>query len=169
MMDRPGLTPELARAVSRLAQLRDELKQRETEEAALRDAILASIQGWPDEWFPIRIAGHELRRARRAGRLDGEKAQDRLAARGLLARVPLAPRIKDAQAAIEFPERVRRLNLDDAVTRELTLGFREAVSLEPSISADLLKAWRDNGTLPESDYRQCFKDGRSEILVLLVR
>jgi hypothetical protein len=168
-LDRPPLSPDLAQAVSRLWQVREELKRLETEEAALRDGILAAVEDWPDSWFPVNVGGHELRRSRRPGRLDATAALDRLAALGLMPRVPLRPTLANADAAVRFGERVKALRLGAEATARVLALYGEAVALVPDVNADLLRAWRSAGTLTESEYRACFRDAKPDIPVLAVR
>jgi hypothetical protein len=168
-MERPPLTPELAQAVSRLAQVREELKRLETEESLLREGILATVAPWPDAWFPVSVAGHELRRYRRPGRVDPTAAEDRLARLGLLTRVPRRPVLKDADLAARFPDQVATLHLDAAVADRILAWYRAIIEWQPDINGDLLAAWRANGTLPDGEYRACFRDGKPEIVVLAVR
>jgi hypothetical protein len=167
-VDQVPVSPQLVEAVGRLWQVRAEMKALATEEAALRDAVLAEVADWPVAWFPVRAGGHDLRLSLRAGHLDAEAASTRLARLGLLGRVPREPAIKDPVRAREFPRVVARLRLGQAQEAVLA-AYAEVVEWVPAITPDLLRGWRDAGALDPEDLAACFRDGRPQIAVLTVR
>jgi hypothetical protein len=168
-MDRAPLTPYLAETVNRLGQIREQLKALTTEESALRDAILAVVETWPAEWFPVRVGAHQLKLSHRPGKLDREGAETTLARLRLSARVPREARVAHPERAREFPSLARGMNLPPDTTEALLAAYEEIIEWTPVISVELLEGWHDGGVLEDADYAACFRDGRPEILVLTVR
>lgn len=167
--ERPRVTPELASAVSRLAQVREQLKVLETEETILRDSVVRAVADWSPEWFPLRIAGHELRRQERAGRLDLNGARAVLDRLGLVDRLPQEPRLKDVQEASRFKERVSQLGLSPGITAVILEAYDQVIEWVPEINLEEMRMLRESGQLADSDYRAMFKDQKPSVMVLVVR
>lgn len=168
-MGRPSVSPELAAIISRLGQIRRQVKDLETEDSALRDAVLKAIVAWPQEWFPMRVAGYTLSRQERSGRLDPDAAWDCLQNLGLGTLVPQGPALANEDAALRFPDRLAGLGLSPGQVAMVLEAYGAVIQMVPQPSPELIRRWLDEGRLTEHDYRQCFKDGRPTITVLTVR
>lgn len=166
---RPRVTPELASTVSRLAQVREQIKVLETEETVLRDSVVRAVAEWSAEWFPLRIAGHEVRRQERPGRLDTSAARLLLNRLGLADQVSQEPHIADAEEARRFKDRIAQLGLSPGITAVILEAYGQVVEWVPAVTLEEIRRLLAEGRLNREDYRAMFKDQKSSVTVLVVR
>lgn len=165
----PSISPELARAVSRLGSIRRQIKELEAEETLVREEVLSQISDWPRETFPVRIGAHEVRVSDRRGRVDVAKARVVLEEHELMRHLPYDPVVADAESVVAL----RRLMAHQAMpeeTRALLLeSYRKAIQDVPEINAEVLGRLTDEALLDEADYRLCFKDKKPSVMVVVIR
>jgi predicted metal-dependent TIM-barrel fold hydrolase len=164
----PEMSPEVKAAVQRLRVIRRELKALETEEALLRDLILASIGHWPADVFPVRVGEVEVALQARPGRVDMAAALKILEEAGRLAAVP-ARLVLNAEAAGQFDEQVQALGLPATKLRRLRALYQEVVREEPDPTPAFLADEASAGRLRPEQYRACFQKSRPQIPVVIVR
>lgn len=164
----PELPPEVKAAVQRLRVIRRELRSLETEEALLRDLILATIAHWPAEAFPVRVGEVELSRQTRPGRVDEAAALRVLEEAGLLQDVPTRL-VLDADRAAAFEGEVAALKLPAPKRGRVLQLYRDAVHAEPDPRPAFLAEAAETGQLLPDQYRACFQKARPQIPVVIVR
>ncbi len=163
------LTPQMAQAIIRLATVRAQMRQLESEEQTLRQSVLEALASWPDSAYPIRVGHYEVRLTRRAGRVDYEAAAGVLDGKNLLESAPVEPIIKDPQACVALRRAVTELAMPKASRKVLSEQYFEALAFRPVIHGDWLKALCENEALDLLSYAECFKDGKPVLPVLVVR
>lgn len=165
----PAVTPELAQAVTRLGHLRRQLKDLETEENLLREQILAVVETWPRDAFPLRVGAFEVRLGERKGRIDTAACYHILEAGRLLAEIPMAPVIREGAMLDQWRRALMRLDMPEATREALVQAYKAAIDWQPAISHELLAQWMQEARLSPEEYRACFKEGKPTVTMLTVR
>lgn len=167
--DAVRVSPELARAVTRLGHLRRQLKELETEETLLRDEIISIIGDWPKEKFPLRVGAFEVRLAERRGRLDVNACRTILDQEGLTASLPTEPLVQDVEAVRRLGRSLTSLPMPDASRAELVQGYRRAIGWQPVIAVESVATLFEEARLSRDQYLACFKDMKPVVPTLTVR
>ncbi len=166
---RPAASEELRRCIVRLAAVRQQIRALETEEQLLRETLDRALSDWPDEWFPIQVESHVLRRHARAGLLDLEAARAVLAEAGRLDEAPATLQVVDEGAARQFGARVDALGLSKKAARLVRQFFDEGVGPVPELTAAWVNSQHAAGHLDDGAWRRCFRRGQPTIWVWAVR
>jgi hypothetical protein len=159
----------MAQIILRLATIRRELKELESEEREIRDSLLSELKDWPEDGFPIRVGEVELRISRRSGRIDPEEALHILESRELLDRVPTEAVISDQQAVLSLRVAISRLSMPSDTQQQLSANFQEAIKFRPALRNDWLGGLYKNDWLDRDSYARCFKERKPVVPVLVVR
>lgn len=165
----PTVTPELAQAVTRLGHLRRQIRDLETEENLLREEILAVVERWPREAFPLRVGAFEVRLGERKGRIDAEASRQVLETEHLLAEIPRHPVIVDDEAVEGFGRALIRLDMPENTRQALVQAYQAAIQWPPNISHEALARFAEHARLTPDEYRACFKEGKPTVTTLTVR
>ncbi len=165
----PAISPELAQAVTQLGHVRRQLKDLETEEALLREQILAVVEHWPKEAFPLRVGAFEVRLGERKGRIDVAACYQVLEEERLLAEMPVEPVILDVSQVDQLRRALVRLDMPDATREQLIRSYKAAVDWQPILSHEVLAKLHQEAQLSPEEYRACFKDGKPTVTMLTVR
>ncbi|PSR33743.1 MAG: hypothetical protein C7B46_09080 [Sulfobacillus benefaciens] len=168
-MDGPIIGNDLATAINRLGGIRRQLKELETEESVLRNQIMAALAEWPSKWFPIRVGGYEVRRQIRGGKVDPEQAAKILLDKGLLSQVASVPVIQDNDSIYLLRADLSRVEMPRQSRSALIADYDAAVGERPMIKGDDIQSFYQAGQLTVDEWRECFKDGKPLIEVLMVR
>lgn len=168
-MGGPSIGRDLAEAIGRLGGLRRQMKALETEESVLRQQVMNAIRDWPQEWFPVRVSGYEIKRQQRTGKVDGEEATRILSDKGLLDQVKTRPEFFNIDTLIELRVDLAQKPMPSATRQDLTDKFEQAIGWQPVITAQDLEEFHAHGQLEEAEWTQCFRDLKPIIEVLLVR
>lgn len=165
----PKVTLALAEAVTRLGHLRRQLKDLETEEGMLRDQILAAVESWPREAFPLRVGAFEVRLGERKGRIDDDATWAMLESERLRSDVPEIPKVKDPERVEDLRRSLVRLDMPSETREVLVTQYKAAIVWDPTLSFELLTRFRDEARLTPDQYARCFKDGKPTVTTLTVR
>lgn len=168
-MESPSLSPETARAIMRLAALRREIRQLETEEQRLRQEVTVQLMPWPGSAFPLSVGTCEVRLTRRKGRVDYEAAVGVLNARNLLQGAPEEAAVSDQQACRALRQGIAELPMPPLTQIVLEGHCRQAIAWRPVIAAEWLESLCGNQALDNEAYARCFKDQKPVVPVLVVR
>lgn len=168
-MGGPSIGRDLAEAIGRLGGLRRQMKALETEESVLRQQVMNAIRDWPQEWFPVRVSGYELKRQQRVGKVDGEEAARILSDKGLLAQVKTQPALFNIDSLMELRVDLASKPMPSTTRQDLTDKFEAAIAWQPIITPQDLEEFRAHGHLADAEWLQCFRDLKPVIEVLLVR
>lgn len=168
-MERPVIGRDLAEAIGRLGGVRRQIKALETEESALRQQVMKAIADWPQECFPVRVAGYEVKRQQRVGKVDVDEATKILSDKGLLDQVDTRPEFLDIDALINLRVDMARKPMPSQTRLELTAQFEQAIGWHPVITAQEIQDFYAHHRLEEAEWLLCFRDLKPVIEVLLVR
>ncbi len=168
-MQGPTIGRDLAETVGRLGGVRRQIKSLETEESVLRQQVMNAIADWPQEWFPIRVAGYELKRQQRTGKIDVEEATKILSDKGLLDQVETEPLLLDSDALINLRVDLARQPMPTETRQQLTGEFERAIGWQPVITAEEIQQFYIHHRLEEAEWRLCFRDLKPVTLIISVR
>ncbi len=168
-MQGPNIGRDLAETVGRLGGVKRQIKVLETEESALRQQVMKAIAQWPQEWFPVRVAGYELKRQLRVGKVDVEEATKILSDKGLLDQVATRPEFLDIEALINLRVDLARKPMPSTTRQDLTAEFEQAIGWQPVITVHEIQEFYAHQRLDESEWLLCFRDLKPVIEVLSVR
>ncbi|CAB1127912.1 conserved protein of unknown function [Candidatus Hydrogenisulfobacillus filiaventi] len=163
----PG--PELVEAVTRLARLRRQLKELEHEEAVVRERVLALLDPWPPEAFPLAVGPLTVTRYSRPGRLDPEAARRVLTAAGQWQALPAEWTVADPALAEHLAAQLAILPMPESSRAVLSALWRGALARQPRLDAAVLDRLVAEGRLDARDRAACFKGGRPSVTVVAVR
>jgi len=164
----PELSAEVKAAVHRLRVIRRELKALETEEALLRDLILATVGHWPPDAFPVRVGDVELSLQRRPGRVDVDSALRVLGEAGLAGEAPRRL-VLNPDAAARFEEELGAIGLPPGKQARIRALYADVVRAAPDPTPAFLAQAAAAGRLGPAAYRACFLHQRPTIPVVTVR
>ncbi len=168
-MEGPVIERDLAETINRLGSIRRQLKDLETEEALLRNQVVAALAGWPAKWFPIRVGGYEIRRQQRAGKLDVDQAVKILLDKGLLALLESTPVIIGTQEVYALRVDLASQMMPPETRSVLLQDYEAAIGERPVIAVGDIEALHQQGKLTEDEWKGCFKDAKPFIEMLTVR
>ena len=168
-MDGPIIGNDLATAINRLGSIRRQLKELETEESVLRNEIMTALVEWPLKWFPVRVGAYEVRKQIRSGKVDQEQAAKILLDKGLLAQVASVPVIQDNDRIYLLRADLSSVEMPRQSRGTLIADYDAAVGERPVIGGEDIQSFYQAGQLTTEEWRECFKDGKPLIEVLMVR
>lgn len=159
----------VVQAVDRIFRIRHEVRQLEKEETSLRDSVLAALAGVREVDFPLHLGGHDVRVQVRSGRIDDQRAVDRMTELGLAGRLPIKPNIVDPVLLADFEHDLATVAMSNRSRARLKASYAAAVSHRAHLDGDTLRSWREQRLISDDDYQTCFHDGKSTIRILIVR
>ncbi|SMC04427.1 hypothetical protein SAMN00768000_1649 [Sulfobacillus thermosulfidooxidans DSM 9293] len=164
-----AVSANMAQVIVRLATIRREIRQLETEEHVIRQELLKTLQDWPPNAFPIRVGEVELRLQQRNGRIDYEEALQVLDDHGLLDQAASEAVVSDQEALVALRIAISELSMPQDTQQQLSSVFQKAVQFRPALSAEWLERLFKSQALDEASYARCFKDQKPVVPVLVVR
>ncbi|WP_053960163.1 hypothetical protein [Sulfobacillus thermosulfidooxidans] len=164
-----AVSANMAQVIVRLATIRREIRQLETEEHVIRQELLKTVQDWPPHAFPIRVGEVELRLQQRSGRIDYEEALHILDSQGLLNQAPAEGIVSDQDALIALRVAISELSMPQDTQQQLSSFFQQAIQFRPTLSTEWLAHLFQSQALDEASYARCFKDQKPVVPVLVVR
>lgn len=159
----------LIAVVERLLHLRQQIKELQTEEGALREEVITALAHVAPDDFPVLVGTHRIRISRRPGRLDEERAWRQASALGLADEVEREVTVKDAAAIRTFPNTLAAWRMPQTTRRHLTAWYHAAWEERPRVCTDQWDAWHEANRLDEATYLEGYKDRRPQLFVLQIR
>ncbi len=159
----------VVQAVDRIFRIRHEISQLEMEEMELRDSVLSALDGVRGTDFPLRIGEHDVRVQVRSGRIDDQRAIERMSQLGLADRLPMRSEILDPAALADFEHDLATVAMSTRSRSRLQEAYKAAVGHRAHVDMATLQLWREQRMISDADYQACFRAGKSAIFVLIVR